>query len=236
MATTATKSRQRKIKVATVAHILVDATGSMLVRKGITMDAFNEYFEGLKGQEGIDGFSFTVGIFNSDYGIKYLCQGVPLDKVPKLTDENYQPHHDTPLYDAFGKTITEVVTELEFTKATAALVLIQTDGQENASEEYTKDGIKKLVEEKQKENWQFVFLGCGIDAMHDGAAMGMAAGTTMSYTDAATKSSMRGVTSSTVAYAAGGQSASANFFQKDTADDADTQPWSSQSRRRSRKS
>jgi hypothetical protein len=45
------------------------------------------------------------------------------------------------------------------------IVAIVTDGQENASREFTVAKIKKLIEEKQARGWDFVFLGADLNAI-----------------------------------------------------------------------
>ena len=46
------------------------------------------------------------------------------------------------------------------------MFIITTDGYENASKEYSYEKIKKMITyEKEKYNWQFLFLGANIDAI-----------------------------------------------------------------------
>ena len=69
-----------------------------------------------------------------------------------------------------GKTIGK------FTKKKNVIFLIQTDGHENASQEFPKgkgnDEIKKLVNEKTEKGWQFIFHGANIDAFSVGDTYG----------------------------------------------------------------
>ena len=45
---------------------------------------------------------------------------------------------------------------------------------ENASNEYTVNAIKKLIsEQKEKENWEFLFLGANIDAIKTAESFGI---------------------------------------------------------------
>ena len=61
------------------------------------------------------------------------------------------------------------------------MICIQTDGEENASEEHNWDELSALVKEKRALGWQFNFMGAGIDAYDQGARMGIAADQTLSY-------------------------------------------------------
>ena len=48
------------------------------------------------------------------------------------------------------------------------VVVVITDGQENASQEFRRDQIIKMVKEKtEKDVWQFVFLSADLDAFMD---------------------------------------------------------------------
>ena len=64
---------------------------------------------------------------------------------------------------------------------TKVVICIQTDGQENASNEHSWDDLKALVTEKKALGWQFNFMGAGIDAYDQGARMGIAVDQTLSY-------------------------------------------------------
>ena len=45
---------------------------------------------------------------------------------------------------------------------------------ENASKEYTVNSVKKLIsEQKEKENWEFLFLGANIDAIKTAGSFGI---------------------------------------------------------------
>lgn len=55
------------------------------------------------------------------------------------------------------------------------VVAIVTDGQENASREFTADKVKKLIEEKQASGWDFVFLGADLNAITAAKNYGFAA-------------------------------------------------------------
>lgn len=55
-------------------------------------------------------------------------------------------------------------------RADKVLFVITTDGMENASREFTTDQIKKMVQhQKEKYDWEFLFLGANIDAISTAA-------------------------------------------------------------------
>ena len=205
--------RAKKVKT-TVVHLLLDMTGSMAARKDETIAAFNEYIKSLQASDDTKGFSFTFSQFNSIIGVKKIVKQVSMKDVPLLDDSNYRPDAVTPLYDAIGRIIHDADKQAD--KNDAVLIVIQTDGQENASQEYTKEAVKQLI--KDRESWQFVYLGCDLDAMGQGAALGIQAGNTMSYNNKNTRTAYARMASSTINYAAGGSKSTRSFIGKDTVD------------------
>lgn len=206
-----------KPKTKTVAHLILDMTGSMTEHRTETMEAFNSYINGLKEDKDTKRFKFTFSVFNSDIGVKNIVSQGAMKDVPVLNAGNYSPSGMTPLFDAIGKAIHEA--DQEANEGDAVLIVVQTDGLNNASHEFTHTAIQSLVKERTEKGWQFVFLGCGIDAMAAGGAIGIAPGNTLSYVGGESVNTMRRVTSQTVAYASAGSRSSKDFMSR-TADDS----------------
>ena len=54
------------------------------------------------------------------------------------------------------------------------IFVITTDGYENASHKYTSDRVKQMIErQKQKYDWEFIFLGANIDAIETARNFGI---------------------------------------------------------------
>ncbi len=105
-----------------------------------------------------------VTLIEFDDNIKVRYQNVPADEAIDLAD--YWTGGMTALYDAVGQGIHIINEEME--KDTrpnkAALVIIQTDGFENKSKEYTQHILKeKICELEETGLWTFVFLGENLD-------------------------------------------------------------------------
>ena len=67
-------------------------------------------------------------------------------------------------------------------RADKVMVVITTDGLENASREYTHEKIKAMVErQKEKYGWEFIFLGANIDAVLTAATVGIKADRAANY-------------------------------------------------------
>ena len=88
-------------------------------------------------------------------------------KLDTINDSTYTPASLTPLYDAMGFSISKLQHYLEGKDNYDVLVTVLTDGEENASKEYTGSTIKKLVDDLKQQNWTFTYIG----ADHDVEAM-----------------------------------------------------------------
>lgn len=194
---------------------ILDETGSMLSAKSQTISGFNEYVESLKANVD-DKVYFTLTKFNSAR-TQIVVTDASLNDVPPLTDSNYRPAETTPLYDAIGKTITSLESSVK--KGSRCLVVIQTDGQENASREYDRRAIFDMIEEKKKAGWTFVFLGADQDAYLASQQIGISRGNTMSYDSHATRDAFHGVAMASVSYSLTGEQSTEKFFSKSDQDD-----------------
>lgn len=152
---------KKKGALKTVLVFVQDETGSMDHIQGQTIEAFNEYFTTLKKEKDIGEVEAVVWQFSENPGeerVRLLHEGT-LAKVPKLTAKTYRPRGITPLLDAVGTAI----KQMEGKDAARYLFIVQTDGLENASRDFTREQIAKLVAKKEKaKNWTLVFLGAGI--------------------------------------------------------------------------
>ena len=169
-------------KNGTLVCMIVDESGSMGPYVQATIDGYNEF---LSGQEK-DGDLTYVSLIKFEGGqVKKPYTKVHVKDAPRLSTELYQPAGVTNLLDAIGQTISDVdklLNEISEADRPAVVIVIQTDGQENASREYTYETIKALVKDREENEWTFMFLGANIDAFSTGAMFGMNAANTASYT------------------------------------------------------
>ncbi len=161
---------------------ILDRSGSMNELAGDTIGGYNSFLERQKKEEG-EALVTTV-LFDDQYEL--LHDHVDIKKVQPITSKEYYARGMTALLDAIGKTLTEVghrqyEAEERATPAKTMVVII-TDGKENASREYTLNAVKKQVKTQQeKHGWEFIFLGANIDAVQVGETMGISADHSVNY-------------------------------------------------------
>jgi len=177
---------------------ILDETGSMQGVKEQTISGFNEFVDTLKGEKSAKRVRFTLTKFNS-HKVEIVYKGVKISKVKHLDSETYRPAGLTPLYDAIGRTIRSLERILEGKKS-KALVVIQTDGRENNSKEFTQKGIFNLIDEKKEAGWTFAFLGADQDAWVASQRLGISKGSTKSYASSQTGKAFQDVAYSTSDY------------------------------------
>ena len=161
--------------------IILDRSGSMESSKESTVAGFNEF---IRTQKAIPGDA-TVKLVQFDDQYETVFDE-PLKRCPELNQSMFVPRGSTALLDAQGRTIVELGRELaalaEEERPSKVIVVTLTDGLENASKEYTLDKIGEMIrEQRDKYNWDFVFLGANQDAIATAAAMSIPMPSAMSY-------------------------------------------------------
>ena len=151
---------------------ILDKSGSMSESEKDTIGGYNSFLA--KMRKNNTNSLVTTVLFDNNY--EKLYDRVNISNVKKLTEKEYYVGGCTALYDAIGKTI----TELDRKHPEKVLFVITTDGMENASKEYNKNNIKKLIESHK--NYEFIFLGAGIDSYSEGASIGIKEDNISNYT------------------------------------------------------
>ena len=142
---------------------VLDKSGSMSGSEKDTIGGYNSFLS--KERKKNNNSLVTTVLFDNNY--EKIYDRVNISNVKKLTEKEYYVGGCTALYDAIGKTI----TEFDRKHPEKVLFVITTDGMENASQEYNKNNIKKLIESHK--NYEFIFLGAGIDSYSEGASIGI---------------------------------------------------------------
>lgn len=192
-------------------YVLLDMTGSMMSRKQMALDALNEYLDAVKQSEE-DGSDMLVslGVFNSGIGLEKIFSGQPIGTIHPISQEQYKPSSGTPLYDAVGQAIEDLDG-----KQGPKLLVIQTDGEENDSRRFKKQDIIRMIGDRTQDGWQFLYLGCDLDAMQQAAGIGIGRDQTLSYDNGSTRQAYDKLSQQTIAYRASGGQIRANLGGED---------------------
>lgn len=162
--------------------IILDESGSMESIKKTIIQGFNEIVQTVKGieKEFPEQEHFISLITFNGFGNKILHFIDPAGKLEQIDSERYQPGASTPLYDAMGFSISKLRQVLDKQTDYNVLVTILTDGEENASKEYSGSDIKKLIEELKLNRWTFTYIGADHDV--DKFASSISITNTMTFT------------------------------------------------------
>ena len=156
--------------------IIVDESGSMGSVWKPALDGANETIQTIKSTQEAhpEQRQFLSFVSFSDKGgerFRLLVDNKPIRDVNLLTEEDYCPSGNTPLWDAMGHSLTRL--EKAVTDEDMVLVTIITDGYENASREYNGASIKALVERLNAKDWAFAYIGANQDAIEVAGRMGI---------------------------------------------------------------
>lgn len=101
--------------------------------------------------------------------------------VKPVGAEEYRCGGWTPLYDAIGRAIGILDEAAGSEKQAKCILVIMTDGQENASREFNHAGILAMIKARQERGWLITFLGEGLDVAQQGVRLGTAAANVAAY-------------------------------------------------------
>lgn len=176
---------------------LLDRSGSMGSIAEFVVQGFDEFVAEQRKEQGVA--TMTLVQFDGEDVHDVLIDAEPLDRVRSIAGR-FAPRGMTPLYDAIGAMLDRAEAHLERSGGEAAdqLVVIMTDGMENASQRCTAAEIFQRIERLRKAGWTFVFAGANQDSYETGAALGLAKGSTSNFTASPTSvlATHRGLTRS----------------------------------------
>lgn len=148
---------------------VLDQSGSMLSVVDATCEGFNQFKTEQKAQEGET--LMTLTLFNTMLDMRFTAESLAVIPDLGLTHNKYRPGGGTALFDAVGDSIKRTERWVAAHNWTGrVMVVILTDGQENSSTSWhirnpRVDGdsrdVAGLIDWKQNEDWNFVFMGAG---------------------------------------------------------------------------
>lgn len=167
-------------------HLIIvgDRSGSMWMCRVATQEGINGFF----AAQALEGHLTTASLYEFDDLHDVVFEHLPLDQVPAYT---LVPRNRTALLDAVAYAVNREGAWLaslpEEERPDIVIVVIATDGQENASTEFTLPEVRAMIKHQQeKYAWEFIFLGANMDAVQVGTSYGIPQYNTMSYDTART--------------------------------------------------
>lgn len=151
---------------------IMDKSGSMAGLEDDTIGGFNSMIE---KQKNIPGKVYVTTVL-FDTAIKTIHNGVDIKDIHPMTREDYTAGGCTALLDAVGTTITSVRARQKTMneKPCHTIIVIITDGAENASREYSYMEVQKMIRNRKRNSgWEFIFLGANIDAARTACSIGI---------------------------------------------------------------
>lgn len=145
---------------------IVDQSGSMHNSVEDVKGGFKRIIE---EQKAIKDGECSVSLYTFNNKVEEVYIGKP---VYEIEDIEYTPGGCTAMNDGIGTAIDNIgkwlanMTEEE--RPSKNLIVIMTDGYENASREYTLQDVKdRIKHQEEKYNWTFMFLGADVTSTKD---------------------------------------------------------------------
>lgn len=161
--------------------LIVDESGSMSHIRKDTVGGLDSLIKEQKEAKG--EVTVTTSFFNSR--TRSIHNFAKIEDVGSY-EQVYRPSGYTALLDSVGTTIDSVGKVLadmkEEDRPSKVMVVISTDGQENCSQEFTKEAIREKIKHQQDVySWEFVFIGANQDSFAEAGKLGIGASSTMNY-------------------------------------------------------
>ena len=177
-ATTATPKGKRVLPVTQPeVWFLLDRSGSMQSIASDVVGGFNQFFAEQRAQAG--QLRVTVVQFDNEAPHEVLIDRADVGIVADLDAHRYKPRGMTPLFDAIDLLLDRA--ERAGGSPTDQLVVVFTDGLENASHRASREGVFAHIARLKDAGWTFVFLGANQDSYAAGGGLGVAAGSVSNY-------------------------------------------------------
>jgi hypothetical protein len=202
------------------AYLLLDRSGSMQSLWVEALSSINAYARELANKTDGDAVDshVTLAIFDGQEGLQFdlLRRQVPALHWESVTDREAAPRGMTPLLDALGR----IIALAEADNPDRAVIVVMTDGQENASREVTRDGARAALERVKKKGWDVVFLGANFDNIDDAVSVGVAGAQQMAMSPGTMDRSMAAMARKSRAYFARAERHEFNEADREIAEEA----------------
>ena len=155
----------------TIYHFIIDKSGSMAGMQHQAVEGFNVQVKTLQElKQTYPDQDYTVSLTFFNENVRDIISNGKVEQLVPMNPNTFRPNGSTALLDAIGKSIYQIKSDfgpaLSNDEASVVMVII-TDGEENASRFYTYHEIARMIKElDETEKWTFSFLGADLDAIH----------------------------------------------------------------------
>ncbi len=161
--------------------VIADRSASMSNTIEEARSSINRLIEEQKAEKGEANFTFVM--FDDQYEL--ARDRVSLKTIEPIGNE-YEARGMTAMNDTIGKTVNSIGAQLaaekEEDRPEKVIVAIVTDGQENASQEFTRAQVAEMLKVQQEEfNWEVIFFGADINTAQVGASLNILAVNSVDY-------------------------------------------------------
>lgn len=151
---------------------VLDESGSMYNSVDDVIGGFQKLIDEQKGEKNGE---CIISLYRFSDTVKKDYIGKSVNEVPKL---DYSPGGCTAMNDGVGTAIDEIGKWLsdmnESERPSKNMIVIMTDGKENASKEYNFDTVKaKIKHQEEKYSWTFVYMGTNLQDLKDANRLGI---------------------------------------------------------------
>ena len=150
---------------------LLDRSGSMQHLAGDVIGGFNQFLADQATKPG--KVRMTAVQFDGQDPFEIIYDAQHVAAIPPLTNTTYWARGVTPLYDAVGTLIERADARLvkrakDGCPLEDQLVLVFTDGLENASHRFERAQVFDMIKNRMDNDWTFVFMGANQDSYAEG--------------------------------------------------------------------
>jgi len=195
----------------TIIEFILDQTGSMSSCKNETVFGFNDFLKEQKSQSGKCFLTLTK-FDSSKNNTPYT--DLDIQMIPEMCSDWFIPAGGTNLRDTIGTRIDALEERLEnWTQKHKVLVVVMTDGADNASRIYTEKQIASKIKTKKTDGWTFVYLGIDQNALDIASRLGFDSTNIKSFARSDLVQSMSQLSKATTAFRA--SSVNQPFFDQE---------------------
>lgn len=149
--------------------VILDESGSMDCITKATISGCNEVLNTIRqsAQENSSTQRHITSIYAFQGGgpvkSRYIVKNAQPEALENITIQDYNPYGNTPMLDAVGSTLSELLAVASTHEDAVGVVTIITDGYENSSRSYTWQKVASLISQAKELGWTINIIGANID-------------------------------------------------------------------------